>query len=251
MDTPPHRQGPKPVAIRRLHRGNSEAGDPKMIFFDAAGTLIHLPRGVGFHYAEVAAHHGWECDAQTLGRAFRFIWKGLGERAATEGPRPDDDRASWRELVDRVLVECDAPRSFDRAAYFNELYDEFIKPGVWALYPEVIDVLDLLTPHYRLGGLSNFDGRLRPILAQLGILDRFAVIVISSEVGADKPDPVLFTRATVLAGIAPDEALLVGDDPEHDIAGAQRAGWRAFHVERPQITLRDLPSALNELHCDS
>ena len=149
------------------------------------------------------------------------------------------------------MDQCAAPFDFDRAAYFDELYFEFTNPGVWDLYPEVLEVLDLLAPHYQLAVLSNFDGRLRTVLAHLGILDRFSIIVISSEIGADKPSPLIFARATTLAQVAPNEALLAGDDLEHDIGGAHRAGWRAFHVDRPRITLRDLPPALNQLQSDS
>lgn len=223
----------------------------KMIFFDAAGTLIHLPRGVGFHYAMVAARHGWEIDPATIGRAFGAAWKAMHSPPAGGEPRPDDDRGWWRELVWEVLDQCAAPGDFERSEYFDELYLEFARPGIWDLYPEVLEVLDLLAPRYQLAVLSNFDSRLRTVLAHLGILDRFSTVVISSEVGADKPDPQIFSRAATLARVAPNEALLAGDDLDHDIDGARRAGWHAFHVDRPRITLRDLPPALNQLRTGS
>lgn len=218
--------------------------DTKVIFFDAAGTLIHLPRGVGFHYAEVARRFGWNADAKPLGDAFRSVWKGMPPKVNDRRARADDDRDWWRELVSQVLTRCDAPPGFDGGGYFDALFEEFRKPGVWALYPETLDVLETLGGRYRLAVLSNFDGRLRTVLADLGILDRFGEIVISSEVGADKPDPWIFEHALSRAGIQPGEAMLVGDDPECDVAGARRAGWRAFHIDRPCTTLRDLAAAL-------
>ena len=66
--------------------------DPEVIFFDAAGTLIHLPRSVGEHYRNVALHFGISPDATALDRAFRAAWKAAPERTTTVGPRPDDDR---------------------------------------------------------------------------------------------------------------------------------------------------------------
>ena len=218
----------------------------KVIFFDATGTLIHLPRGVGFHYTEVAARFGWNADEDSVGRAFRALWSEMPPPQTTRGPKPDDDRSWWRELVSRVLDRSGAPDGFDREGYFDAVYDEFTKPGVWALYPETIGVLDALVGRYRLCVLSNFDRRLKTVLAQLGVLERFAEIVISSEAGADKPDPWIFEHACARAGVMPHEALLVGDDPECDVAGARNAGWHAFHVERPRLTLRDLLPALSE-----
>ena len=223
----------------------------KVIFFDAAGTLVHLPRGVGFHYATVAARFGWEIEPAIIGRAFGAAWKAMPSPPAGGQRRPDDDRDWWRDLVWEVLDQCAAPGDFCRSEYFDELYLEFARPGIWDLYPEVLEVLDLLAPHYQLAVLSNFDGRLRTVLAHLGILDRFSTVVISSEVGADKPDPLIFSRATTLAKVAPREALLAGDDLEHDVVGAQRAGWHAFHVDRPRLTLRDLLPALNQLRTGS
>ena len=217
----------------------------KVIFFDAAGTLIHLPRRVGFHYADVAARFGWNADADFVGKAFRALWSEMPPSETTRQPKSDDDRGGWRELVSRVLDRSGAPDGFDREGYFGAVYDEFTKPGVWALYPETLEVLDVLAGRYRLCVLSNFDRRLKKVLAQLGVLERFGEVIISSEAGADKPDPWIFEHALARVGCAPHEALLVGDDPECDVAGAQRAGWHAFHVERPRLTLRDLLPVLS------
>ena len=217
----------------------------KVIFFDATGTLIHLPRGVGFHYADVATRFGWNADADFVGRAFRALWSEMPPPQTTRQPKPDDDRGWWRELVLRVLDRSGAPDGFDREGYFDAVYGEFTKPGVWELFPETLEVLDALADRHRLCVLSNFDRRLRTVLAQLGVLERFGEVIISSEAGADKPDPWIFKHARARVGCEPHEALLVGDDPECDVAGAQRAGWQAFHVERPRITLRDLLPALS------
>ncbi|HEX5175973.1 MAG TPA: hypothetical protein VFV83_03035, partial [Chthoniobacteraceae bacterium] len=117
----------------------------EVVFFDAAGTLIHLPRGVGFHYADVARRHGVTLKPDAVDRAFRSSWKAMPPRSNTAGPRPDDDRGWWWQLVDSTLDEMEVPALvFDRTAYFRELYDEFTRPGVWQLYPEVGDVLAAL-----------------------------------------------------------------------------------------------------------
>ena len=217
----------------------------KIIFFDAAGTLFHLPRGVGWHYRDVALRHGCVIGAGELQAAFATEWKAMPPRVATRVPRADDDRVWWRELVGRVLVHCGvAAGALDHDAYFAELYEEFTRPGVWELFPEVCAVLEALRTHYRLGIISNFDGRLRAILQHLGIARYFEPIVISSEVGADKPDRWIFQHALEIAGLPPGDALHVGDDPVCDWQAAEAAGLRCFRLERPANSLRDLQAWL-------
>jgi putative hydrolase of the HAD superfamily len=163
-------------------------------------------------------------------------------RPATRLPRQGDDKGWWFSLVEQVLERCEAPQEqLPRFDYFEQLYQEFTRPGIWELYPETREVLTQLRPHYRLGVISNFDGRLRPILANLGLEEFFDPIVISSEVGADKPDPWIFQRALTLAGSAPFESWHVGDEPRSDWQGAEAAGMRVFRLERPVNSLRDLP----------
>ncbi len=64
----------------------------EVIFFDAAGTLFHLPRGVGHHYREVALRHGCEIAEGDLRAAFAAVWKTMPLRPATRVARADDDR---------------------------------------------------------------------------------------------------------------------------------------------------------------
>ena len=216
----------------------------KTIFFDAAGTLFHLPKGVGYHYAIAGRDVGLNLEPQAVDRAFASAWKQMPRRETTRAPREDDDKGWWRDLVDRVMDEvAPATHELDRDAFFEAAYGHFAEAGVWELFPEVLETLETLHPQYRLGVISNFDGRLRMILEQLGISRYFDPICISSEVGADKPAPFIFQRALELANVAPDEALHVGDDPKGDWDGAAAAGLRVFKLERPQNTLRDLVAA--------
>jgi putative hydrolase of the HAD superfamily len=214
---------------------------PKAIFFDAAGTLIHLPKSVGYHYAFVGERIGLRLDASGLDRAFRHCWKQMPARPAIEGPREDDDKGWWRDLVNRVL-DLVAPglNELDRDAFFEGAYGHFAEPGVWDLYPEVAEVLAALHRHFDLAVISNFDGRLRMILEHLGVSKFFSHVFLSSELGADKPDPAIYRRALRLSGTQPDETLHVGDDPERDWEGASHAGLAIFRLERPQNSLQDL-----------
>ena len=75
----------------------------KAIFFDAVGTLFYLSKTVGDHYALVGKEVGLTLDAQQLDRAFFTAWKRMLPRAAIDGPRQNDDKGWWRQLVNLVL----------------------------------------------------------------------------------------------------------------------------------------------------
>jgi len=220
---------------------------PKGIFFDAAGTLIRLTKSVGAHYALVAERQGLTLDPEQLTVAFAAVWREMPIRPATGEPRQDDDKGWWRDLVERLLNRV-SPQidPFDRDAFFEAAYEHFAEAGVWELYPEVRDVLEALSPDYELAVISNFDGRLRTILKHLMISKYFRHVFLSSELGADKPDPLIYQRALQISGFAPNEALHVGDDPERDWAAASAADLDVFRLRRPQNSLGDLLALLRK-----
>lgn len=218
---------------------------PKAIFFDAAGTLIRLTKSVGQHYALIADRQGLVLDPAALDKAFAQVWTEMPIRPATSEPRQDDDKNWWRDLVERLLDRIAARvTALDRDTFFEAAYGHFAEPGVWELYPEVDEVLEALAPRFKLAVISNFDGRLRMILEHLAISKHFRHVFLSSELGADKPDPLIYQRALRVSGLAPDEVLHVGDDPERDWAAASVAGLDVFRLERPQNSLRDLLTLL-------
>jgi putative hydrolase of the HAD superfamily len=213
----------------------------KAIFFDAAGTLFYLTKTVGYHYALVASEVGLKLDTHELDCAFSVAWKQMPPRASIDGPRENDDKAWWRALVDLVLDQA-APSlgELDRDNFFEVAYGHFAEAGVWELYPEVVEVLTRLRPEFQLAVISNFDGRLRFILEHLGVSKFFKHVFISSELGADKPDPEIFRRAIKVVGLSPNQVLHAGDDPERDWKASSGAGLSIFRLDRQRNSLRDV-----------
>jgi putative hydrolase of the HAD superfamily len=211
------------------------------ISFDAVGTLFGLTKTVGDHYAYVGREIGLDLDAQSLDRVFHAVWKQMPHRGAIDGPRENDDKFWWRKLVDLVLDQVAPSLSkLDRDNFFEVAYKHFAEPGVWELYPEVRGVLEEFQPRFKLAVISNFDGRLRLILQHLGISKFFTNIFVSSELGADKPDPEIYRRALKLMNLKPNEVLHVGDDARCDWQAASAADLLVFELNRPRNSLRDL-----------
>jgi putative hydrolase of the HAD superfamily len=94
--------------------------------------------------------------------------------------------------------------------------------------------------------VSNFDHRLEPLLAGLGLRALLDVVVRPADAGAAKPDPRIFAHALARLGVPAAAAVYVGDDAEHDVAGARGAGLAAIHVAE-LATLAELPARIARL----
>ena len=108
-------------------------------------------------------------------------------------------------------------------------------------YPDAAPVLGRL----RLLGIrsavvSNWDVSLRGVLGELGLGGLVDEIVVSAEVASRKPDPGIVRAALRRLRCPAGKALMVGDSPETDVAGARAAGVRAVLVDRTG-TASDIP----------
>ncbi len=101
----------------------------------------------------------------------------------------------------------------------------------------------------RLGVVSNSDGRVEQALQAAGLRNYFDVVIDSALVGVEKPDPRIFNAALDALGVAPDEALYVGDLYEIDVVGARAAGMEAVLLGQPAAgstrSCRSAPSIEN------
>ena len=96
------------------------------------------------------------------------------------------------------------------------------------LYDDVLPALERLSVRHRLFAVSNGNAD----LAAVGIASWFEGTLAAREAGCLKPDPRIFQLLLERAGLAPYDALHVGDDPLADVEGARRAGLDAVWVNR-------------------
>ncbi|MDE6049513.1 MAG: YjjG family noncanonical pyrimidine nucleotidase [Paramuribaculum sp.] len=67
-------------------------------------------------------------------------------------------------------------------------------------------------------------------IASAGMKDMIDIVVLSDDIGVNKPDVRLFQHAMkVSKEMHPERHLMIGDNPDTDIAGAIAAGWQAIH----------------------
>ncbi|MEK7286867.1 MAG: HAD-IA family hydrolase [Nitrospirota bacterium] len=210
----------------------------KNVFFDAAGTLFFVNRGVGFHYSKIAAKYGVVADPDLLDKRFHEAFQKsvpLSTPHISQAEREKAEEAWWNDLVRDVFKDIPFP-AFD--LFFKALY-LFFQQGVgeadgsWALFPETKEVLErLVSLGHPIGLISNFDSRIHSVLESLGIRGIFETITYSSEAGFSKPSPFIFQQALRKANCEPGHAIHVGDHPVYDIEGAQSAGIKAILIDR-------------------
>ena len=207
------------------------------ITFDVGGTLIEVWPSVGHVYAEVAARHGVNgLSPSVLNRRFAAAW-----RAASQFRH---SRSDWAKLVDATFRGLtDQPPS---QTFFAELYDRFAAPDTWRVFEDVVPVLEALAGRgFKLGVISNWDERLRPLLARLKLVRYFKAVIVSREVRAAKPSPVPFRHAVRRLGVPPEAILHVGDDVSMDVQGARAAGLSSILLNRRGGVAR--PDQINSL----
>ena len=124
------------------------------------------------------------------------------------------------------------------------------------LYEEALAVLELLASDYTLGALTNGNAD----IYKTDAAEYFDFAFLAEDIGASKPHPDMFEAALQQAGVSPAEIVHVGDDPEHDIRGAnemgmhtvwmnaRRKGWPGGpRADREINNLQQLPGAIGSL----
>ncbi|HZD43053.1 MAG TPA: HAD family hydrolase [Methanomicrobiales archaeon] len=86
-------------------------------------------------------------------------------------------------------------------------------------------------------------------LRRLGLFPYFDVVVFSSDLGVQKPNPRIYRTALDSLGLKPQEVLFVGDSLECDVLGPRKMGMRslfihdAWKIPEGHETLSPLPAA--------
>jgi putative hydrolase of the HAD superfamily len=194
------------------------------VTFDVGGTLIRPWPSVGHVYAAVASEHGYPAfPPELLNRQFAAAWR--------RKDKFDHSRHAWRALVEQSFSSLLPAECVGR--FFDDLYERFGRAAAWRVFDDVQPTFRALKARgFKLGAISNWDERLRPLLAELGLAPFFDAIVVSCEVGSAKPVASVFRHCVELLRTPARSTLHVGDHAEEDCAGAERAGLRSRLLSR-------------------
>ncbi|MFM8709163.1 MAG: HAD family hydrolase [Planctomycetia bacterium] len=201
-----------------------------VVVFDVVGTLIEPSPSVAVAYQRAAARHGIERDPHDIQRRFTAAWR--RQEAVDAAARPafatsrDREAERWRAIVEEVFEGTAAA-----ASIFADLWEHFGRVEAWRPLDRGRELVRAAVEAQMTVALaSNFDERLLAIAGQVEPLSWVPHVFPSSEIGWRKPAPEFFRWLERRLGCTPAEALLVGDDPDLDVAAARRAGWRALGI---------------------
>jgi putative hydrolase of the HAD superfamily len=200
----------------------------EFVFFDIGVTLLH-PRGAET-YREVLGEHGYDIPLEEIRKVFHLEDK----RFMREFPRtfgnPFYSPMPWflGGVNYRLGVKIDLCAAAER---WRELQAR--SRPYWVPFPETLQALEALKARgLGLGVISNWDGSARELLELHGLARFFDPILISSELGCEKPAAEIFRLALEGTGVPGERCLYVGDNYYDDAVGCRQVGMRPLIINR-------------------
>jgi HAD superfamily hydrolase (TIGR01509 family) len=203
--------------------------DLDAVLFDAGGTLIRLDYAFMRACARRLDH---EVSDAALARGEALVRREIDRRAAqTGGPRDRDaDRVAM--YFGAVLESAGVARAAAEAAA-AELAEEHARANLWRVsMPGAAAALAALRSRgFRVGVVSNADGRVAALLEAAGLARHLETIVDSHLEGVEKPHPEIFRRALARLEVPAARTAYVGDIFAIDVLGARAAGLSAILID--------------------
>ena len=201
----------------------------KAVFFDAGNTILSLDYAVivdalerqGFLFDREGV---WRAECRARVKLDPF----LAEVTMRESPEV------FCRYVRCICAEMEIPWGEKAERLLEELREINRRTNLWrgGAVPGAREVLeDLKANGFVLGVISNSDGRLEALLNEVGLAEHLSVIADSRLVGFEKPDPRIFHWALERTGVAPEQAVYVGDFYSLDVVGARGVGLDAILLD--------------------
>ena len=205
----------------------------KALLLDLDDTLLDYSGGADRCWAEACAAVAGTLEQvrliEALGASRRWFWD---DPVRHRRERTNMLRA-WTQIAADALDRYGAPAPELAARLAADFSAR--RRAVMDLFPEALACLGALRARsVSLGLVTNGDaGEQRWKIERCALTPFFGAIVIEGEVGAGKPDAIVYETALKRLGVEPGpDVWMVGDHLEFDVAGAQRAGLHGVWIDR-------------------
>jgi len=189
----------------------------RAVIFDFSGTLFRLEENPSW-YSDLTDADGSPFDLSAQAEIMRRMTAPtgriteLGDEFIEAWENRDLDPVLHRKVYVEVLRSSGVPN-----AQAESLYARLIDPDQWTPYPDTAEVLRRLHEQgVKVGVISNIAFDIRPAFDRLDVSKHVDEFLLSYLEEVIKPDPKIFLRACERLGVAPEEALMVGDSVEAD-----------------------------------
>lgn len=211
----------------------------KHLFFDLDHTLWDYDRNVSESLAELYQHYQlanlgiptFEIFFQSFHQVNFQLWDWYNVGKI-------DKHNLRKERFPRIFVQAGGSAK----AIPQDFEEDFMsrtssKPHI---FPYTKEILSYLREKYKIHVITNgFDESQARKMKSSGLDTYFDLVVTSETSGFKKPDPRIFEYAMEQLATVPELCLMIGDNPDSDLLGAQRANIDQvfFNPEGRKITL--------------
>jgi len=220
----------------------------RAVLFDVDFTLCRPGPELGPEgYAALGREYGLELDPARYDEARLAAIEDLRQH-----PELDHDEAIWVRFTEDIVRGMGGGASASVGEIAGKIVRRWEEAAQFELYDDVLPALDeLRRGGLRLGLISNTSRDLGAFVRHFALdVDAW---LSSGSYGKVKPSPLIFRAALELVGCEPGAALMVGDSPRDDVAGARAVGMRALLLDRVGLfpdslerieSLTELPRAI-------
>jgi len=198
----------------------------RAVLFDVDFTLVKPGPDLGPDgYRALGRRFGLDLDPARYADA-----RAAAVEAVERHPELDHDEEVWVLFTERIIrgMGGSSERAYECAVEMTRAWEHAEN---FELYEDTLPVLAALRGHgLKLGLVSNTGRDLAAFIVHHA-LDVDAAVGSGAH-GKTKPHPAIFLSALEQVGASPEEAAMVGDSPDDDIAGARALGMQAFLVDR-------------------
>jgi HAD superfamily hydrolase (TIGR01509 family) len=201
--------------------------DVDLLCLDAGNTVIFLDHA---RLAELVGTLGHATTAEALVRAEGEAKKRAETSDMIDAPwtfRERPGAVAWGKMVATIAVLAGFPEA-RASALLDHVWPVHEAKNLWCRVPEGLGpALDAIRARgVRVAIISNSEGMLDRLFAELDVLGHFDLVCDSGKLGVEKPDPRIFRVALDRFAVPPARALHLGDVFATDVLGARAAGIR-------------------------
>ncbi|MCO1580864.1 HAD family hydrolase [Crossiella sp. SN42] len=215
---------------------SQKVGQIRAVCFDIDDTLVDYATSARLGLAALLGHdNGWAAwERATECQLARLI---AGE-IDYDTMRKERSRTFFADLGEFISDTEAIAREERRVAAMRR---------AWRLFDDAGPCLEWLRgAGLRMAAITNASGALQRVkLADCGLAEYFEEVVIAGELGVAKPDEVIFHTTCAALGIAPEQAVHVGDRLDLDAVGARDAGMYGVWLDRSGAGVAELPERVS------
>lgn len=205
--------------------------DVRLLSLDAGNTIVFLDHEACAEI--VSATLARPVTAAAIERAEGLSKKKLDQQQLLPAPPDNEIVPAWGAFM-ATLVHIAAEVNEERAnECVRALWQEHRRFNLWRKVPDGLAgaVGELRARGVPVVVVSNSEGQLQLLFDNLGLAGVFDLVIDSHHAGVEKPDPRIFTLALTPFGVAPGQALHLGDTFATDVVGARAAGMQTALID--------------------